>query len=231
MMEVVTWNVQRVSLREQNRRRLRRIVEYEEGKRWEVVLLTDLYGEDEGVIGLGEGVHRVELVHGKKARVLLRGALLLRWIEEGQQKWLYERVAAVVVGGVRMVAMYQPVWMTDEQSMERCRRDVESQIGMCRKERLVIGGDWNANVGRGNEREGVCGKFGIGRMNEAGRDLINLCEENGLAYVNSYVRHACRGTWFNRMNGRWYELDVFLVRKNERHRLIGRMRSERMTDM
>ena len=102
--------------------------------------------------------------------------------------------------------------MTDEQGLERCRRDVESQIGMCRNERLVIGGDWNANVGRGNEREGVCGKFGIGRMNEAGRDLINWCEENGLAYVNSYVRHACRGTWFNRMYWRWYELAVFLVR-------------------
>ena len=102
---------------------------------------------------------------------------------------------------------------------------------MCRNERLLIGGDWNANVGRGSARNGVCGEFGVGRMNDAGRDLIEWCEANGLAYANSFVRHAERGTWFNRMYGRWYELDGFVVRQNERHRMIRRMRCERMNEL
>ena len=174
---------------------------------------------------MGENEHRTALVHGRKAGVLLR------WIEEGQQKWIYERVTAVSVGGVRLVAVYQPVWMTDEVGLERCRRDLESQLSMCRNERLLIGGDWNANVGRGSARNGVCGEFGVRRMNDAGRDLIEWCEANGLAYANSFVRHAERGTWFNRMYGRWYELDGFVVRQNERHRMIRRMRCERMNEL
>ena len=102
---------------------------------------------------------------------------------------------------------------------------------MCRNKRLLIGGDWNANVGRGSARNGVCGEFGVGRMNDAGRDLIEWCEANGLAYANSFVRHAERGTWFNRMYGRWYELDGFVVRQNERHRMIRRMRCDRMNEL
>ena len=64
---------------------------------------------------------------------------------------------------------------------------------------------------------------GVGRMNEAGRDLIDWCEEHGLEYVNSFMRHERRGTWFNVRYGRWYELDGFLVRKGERHRMVERM--------
>ena len=139
-------------------------------------------------------------MHGRKAGVLLRGKALLRWIEEGQQKWINERVTAVSVGGVRLVAVCHPVWMTDKVRLEHCQRDLESQLSMCRNERL----------------------------NDTGRDLIEWCEANGLAYENSFVRHTERDTWFNRMYGRWYELDVFVVRQNEKHCMIRRMRCERM---
>ena len=84
----------------------------------------------------------------------------------------------------------------------------------------MIGGDFNANVGRNSEREGVYGRYGLGRANEAGIDLIDWCEENGLAYVNCFMRHKRRGTWFNMMYGRWYELDGFVVRKDERHGMV-----------
>ena len=149
LMTVVTWNLQRVSLREESRGRLRRVAEWVEQRGWEVVLVTELFGEGEGGNFMGENEHRTTLVHGSKEGVLLRGTALLRWIEEGQQKWIYERVTAVSVVGVRLVAVYQLVWMTDEVCLERCRRDLESQLSMCRNERLLIGGDWNANVGRG----------------------------------------------------------------------------------
>ena len=164
-MTVVTWNLQRVSLREQNRGRLRRVAEWVEQRGWEVALVTEHFGA--GEIWMGENEHRTALVHGRKAGVFLRGIALLRWIEEGQQKWIYERVTAV-----RLVAVYQPVWMTDKVGLERCRRDLENQLSMCRNERLLIGGDWNANVVRESARNGVCSDFGVGRMNDAGRDLI-----------------------------------------------------------
>ena len=40
---------------------------------------------------------------------------------------------------------------------------------MGNRERIVIGGDFNASIGRGGERRGVCGKYGlVGVMRQAG---------------------------------------------------------------
>ena len=50
----------------------------------------------------------------------------------------------------------------------------------------MIDGDFNANIGRRNARQGLCGKEGVGRLNEAGRDLFDWCEEYGLVYVINF---------------------------------------------
>ena len=92
-----------------------------------------------------------------------------------------------------------------------------------RKETLVIGGDFNANIGSNRERRGVCGKFGIGPGSVAGEDLVNWCEEQGLAWVNSFVAHRKRGTWFSNVYRRWYELDGFIVKGTDRHRLVRKL--------
>jgi len=227
---IVTWNVQRMSLRENNRGRLRRVVEYCERSGWEIVCLTELKTEDVGVVWLGEEETQVAVVHSKRSGVLLRGVALRRWIEEGQQKWMDERVTAVVLGGLRVVSAYQPLWGRDEREFERYRRDLESQVAVGGRERLVIGGDFNANVGRGEPVEGVCGKYGVGGRSEAGRDLLEWCGLHDLAWVNGYMRHARRGTWFSAPLGRWFELDGFIVRKRERHGMVRKMCSvEEMT--
>ena len=38
--------------------------------------------------------------------------------------------------------------------------------------------------GKGNAREGVYGRYGLGSMNEQGRDFVGWCEENELVWVN-----------------------------------------------
>ena len=162
-----------------------------------MVCLTEIRAECEGVVWLGEEEYRVVMIHGKRSGVMLRGKAMEKWVTEGQKKWMNERVTAVVLGGMRVVSAYQPVWGTDDEGMTDYRSALENQIAMSGRERLVIGGDFNANVGRGNARVGVCGKYGVGRMNEAGRDLVDWCEEQGLAYVNSFMKHARRGTWFD----------------------------------
>ena len=220
---IVTWNVQRMSLRENNRARLRRVCDRIIREGWEIVLLTELGAEENGVVWLGEEGEECVIVHARKAGVLLRGRALQMWVEEGQQKWYSERVATVVFGGMRLVSVYQPIWGMNEEAMGEYRAEVERQLEMNGNECVVIGGDFNASVGRSESREGICGRFGIGRVNDAGRDLIEWCEVNGMAYVNSYMRHARRGTWFHMRWARWYELDGFLVRKDERARVVRKM--------
>ena len=220
---VVTWNVQGLSLSENNRRRLLRVLERVRLNDWEIVCLTELRAVSSGVIWLGEGEDGVAIVHSKRVAVVMRGEALRLWRDEGQQKWMEERVVAVVFGGLRVVSAYQPIWGTGEDEFERYRRDLGRQVAYGGENRLIIGGDFNMNVGKGNAREGVCGRYGIGRMNEQGRDFVEWCEENELVWVNSYMKHRRRGTWFSARYRRWYELDGFVVRKRDRGSMVRRM--------
>ena len=49
---------------------------------------------------------------------------------------------------------------------------------------LFVIGEWNANVGS-QETPGVMGKFGLEIRNEAGKRLIEFCQENALVIANS----------------------------------------------
>ena len=164
---------------------------------------------------MGEEGRRVIIVHSEKSAVVMRGEVAEMWIEEGQKCWRGKRMAAVSVGGMRIVAIYQPVWGTFVEEREEMRMELEEQVVGARGERLIIGGDFNANWGKDRERQGVCGKYGIGRGSEAGRDLVEWCEENGLVITNSFVPHRNRGTWFHNRFRMWYELDGFLMRREE----------------
>ena len=64
--------MQWLSVRENNRNRLRVVVDRIVGEGWEGVCLTELRSESEGVVWLGEDECRVAVVHGRKGGVLLR---------------------------------------------------------------------------------------------------------------------------------------------------------------
>ena len=141
-------------MREHNRDRLRRIL-YEIGRQgWEIVLMTEIRADEKGEVWLGGDEERVAVIHSERAAIVLRGQALEEWIGEGQRKWLEERVVTVVLGGMRLVSVYQPIWGTDEGALEGCRGEIERQVEMGGSEKLVIGGDFNASVGRNQFREG-----------------------------------------------------------------------------
>ena len=188
------------------------------------MLVSELRADQEGVIWLGEDREQIAVVHGRKAGIILRGEALEEWKREGQKKWLGERVATVTLQGLRLVAAYQPIWGRHAEDMEVYRRELEQQVGLSRgRDILVIGGDFNANIGAGRERRGVCGNYGIGPDSVAGEDLVNWCEGQGLAWVNSFMGHGNRGTWFSNVYRRWYELDGFIVKREDRHKLVRKM--------
>ena len=56
---------------------------------------------------------------------------------------------------------------------------------------LFIIGDWNAKVGS-QETPGVTGKFGLGMRNEAGKRLIEICQENELVIANTLFQQHKR---------------------------------------
>ena len=50
-----------------------------------------------------------------------------KWIE-GEEKWFDNRVVAVVIGALRLVNVYKPIWGTNYEEVENCMKALEDQI-------------------------------------------------------------------------------------------------------
>jgi hypothetical protein len=216
---IITWNVQRMSLGTFNKQKARQVAEKARKENWDSVLLSEVRAEKEGVAWIGEGKELTAIIFSEKAGVLLRGELLDGWCQGGQAKKISKRHVSVKTRGLSLTATYLPVFIGNNEDEIEVEMDVLTEHKeWAGRDIFIGGGDFNAHVGGGEELDGVKGKFGLRESNNRGRDLIRWCEENSLAYVNSFYNHKKRGTWFNRMLGRWYELDGFIMRTEERHR-------------
>ena len=96
--------------------------------------------------------------------------------------------------------MPQPV-TAEEAEVKRFYEDLQDLLELTpKKDVLFIIGAWNAKVGS-QEICGVTGKFGVGVQNEAGRRLIEFCQENALFIANTLFQQHKRRLY------RWTSLD------------------------
>ena len=130
----------------------------------------------------------------------------------------------VKVGDLKLIACYQPTTDHPAEDIEEYRWELEEQLRLANaKEWLIIGGDHNSTVGKReheNYERGTCGVFGLGKTNEAGKELLRWCQLHGLSWCDSFFQIERRGTWQNQRNGQWHELDGFIVRRSQRRRLV-----------
>ena len=219
---VVTWNVQRMSLGTRNKRKAKSVAELAKKENWDIVLLSEVRAERNGVVWIGEGEDLTAIVFCKRAGILIRGHMLRKWGEGGQSVEFKERAIQIRINEFVFVSTYQPVYRGgNDVELEQAKAEVKELAGKARREDvLVIGGDFNAHVGGGEDRRGVCGKFGLRESNEQGRVLLDWCQENDLTHINSFFNHKWQGTWFSIPLKRWYELDGFIMRDNQRHKYV-----------
>ena len=86
---------------------------------------------------------------------------------------------------ITVIQVYAPTSNAEEAEVERFYEDLQDLLELTRpKDVLFIIGDWNTKVGS-QETSGVTGKFGLGVQNEAGKRLIEFCQENTLVIANT----------------------------------------------
>ena len=221
-LRIATWNVQRMSLGTRNRRKLKAVATYAAQNNWDAILLSETLSDSQGQVWLGEGESLTTVIYTKKAAILLRGQLLKSWCDGGQTVHREERSIAAKIGNLVLISTYLPVFRgANTLEIENTKEEVKRLSEWASSQNvLIIGGDFNAHVGGGEERPGVCGKFGLRMSNEQGKSLLDWCEENNLVHVNSFFNNRRRGTWFHRVLRRWYELDGFIMRDRQRHRYV-----------
>ena len=85
---------------------------------------------------------------------------------------------------IMVIEVYALTSNAEEAEAEWFYEDLQDLLELTSpKDVLFIIGDWNAKVGS-QERPGVTGKFGLGVQNEAGKRLIEFCQENSLVIAN-----------------------------------------------
>ena len=93
------------------------------------------------------------------------------------------------------IQVYAPTSNAEEAEVEQFYEDLQDRLELIpKKDILFIIGDWDAKVGS-QETPGVMGKFGLGIQNEAGKRLIEFCQENALVIAK---------TIFQQHKGRFY---------------------------
>ena len=86
---------------------------------------------------------------------------------------------------ITVIQVYAPTSNAKEAEVERLYEDLQDVLELAsQKDVLFIIEDWNAKVGS-QEIPGVTGKFGLGAQNEAGKRLIEFCEENTVVIANT----------------------------------------------
>ena len=98
---------------------------------------------------------------------------------------------------IMVIQVYAPTSNTEEAEVERFYEDLQDLLELTpKRDVLFIIVDWNAKLGS-QETPGVTGKFGLGVQNEAGRRLIEFCQENTLVTANTHFQQHKRRlcTW------------------------------------
>ena len=86
---------------------------------------------------------------------------------------------------ITVIQVYAPTSNAEEAEVERFYEDLQDLLELTpKRDVLFIIGDWNAKVGN-QETPGVTGKFGLGIWNEAGKRLIEFCQENALVIAST----------------------------------------------
>ena len=93
---------------------------------------------------------------------------------------------------ITVIQVYAPTRNAEEAEGERFYEDLQDLLELTpKKDVLFFLGNLNAKVGS-QETPGVTGKFGLGVQNEAGKRLIEFCEENALVIANTLFQQHKR---------------------------------------
>ena len=132
-------------------------------------------------------------------------------------------IMKIVVGEevLNVMSVYAPQNGKSEEEKERFWQEMEGVVSsMKRGEKLIIGGDFNAHVGRkADGYEGVHGGYGHRTRNIAGERMLEFCDVAQLIVANTmFAREAERIVSYE-SGGNRTTVDYFLIPSNDTNRV------------
>lgn len=99
---------------------------------------------------------------------------------------------------ITIIQIYAPTTTAEEEEITAFYEEMQQVIKKTsKKDYLVVMGDFNAKVGKNYDKEKTIGRYGLGERNEAGERLVNFCEDEELAVINTHFKKHPRRiyTW------------------------------------
>jgi len=226
---LMTWNVQKASTDFPRDCRFVEVLRYIQKKSVKIIFLSEIASREQGILWIKSRKLFGVLIYGRKTAIFLWDDCAEDLEKQGYQKWISDRVVAVKVGKHILVACYQPIWGKSEDDIRKYGEDLEEKLILKRRnEWLIIGGDFNSQVGGRHSKveTDTYGRYGLGRTNAAREDLIHWMEINNLWWVNSFFDHPNRGTWYKKRYKTWHEIDGFVTTREEKIKLIRNVRTD-----
>jgi len=120
-------------------------------------------------------------------------------------------------GYVTILSVYAPTLSSAPEVKDKFYEELDAAVGKVPEtEHLFLLGDFNARVGRDHDSWPDClGQFGIGKMNENGQRLLELCSYRKLCITNTFFNTKLhhRTSWRHPRSHHWHQLDLAITRR------------------
>ena len=188
--------------------------------------------------------------HGLEEKVCRRGSLGVMIVLSPRAKAAYERggckkktygirILSVLLVmedehekmvKIRLVSAYAPTSNHPEDEHELYRGHLQQAVTEAKQnnEILIVGTDMNASCGRHDATmdddtvQSPVGKHGNSWVNKAGEQMLSFCGLNDLCLPKSFFQKnfATRGTWTHPRSGKSYEIDQWMMRREDLKRVV-----------
>ena len=120
-------------------------------------------------------------------------------------------------GPVNIVTAYAPTLYSNPDVKDQFYNALDHTIGMLTpSEHIYLLGDFNARVGAEHNTWPTCiGHHGVGKINENGERLLELCCNRNLCVTNTYfqVKQKHRVSWMHPRSRQWHQLDLVITKR------------------
>lgn len=134
----------------------------------------------------------------------------------GSERFLALRMKTST-GSVNFLSVYAPTLTSSPEAKDQFYEALEETVSQIpRSESLYLLGDFNARVGSDWQAWPTClGHFGVGKLNENGQRLLELCCHHGLCITNSYLKckELHKVSWRHPRSRHWHQLDLVITRR------------------
>ena len=136
---------------------------------------------------------------------------------DGTERILTLRLSSMQ-GPVNLVCVYAPTLQASAETKDQFYESLDTVISKIpATEHIYLLGDFNARVGADRESwPNVLGHHGIGKMNENGQRLLELCCYRKLCVTNTYFQNkAChKVSWRHPRSKHWHQLDMIITKRD-----------------